>query len=158
MLPITHLNYDLDIEKVLEIANIIKPARKVYDNNMPNWTWAHVVQNPYLRKIKDDLDITGWIDFYFQESNSFVVPHIDPKSRCSVNFILTPDPAPITFYENARSKDDLGAPSNYCYTQAILNTSKCHAVQTTDTERILLKICSTEDYESVVLKLKNMVK
>jgi hypothetical protein len=158
MLPITHINYNFKIEKLLEIANVIKNSSRTY-KNLTNWKWMHNVRHPYFYEIKHDLGISGWIDFYFQEPNSFLVPHIDPESLCGINVILTPEPAPVTFYENATSTTELGTATNYVYSQAILNTTVLHSVQTTDTERILFKICiPDESYESVVARIKYMVK
>ena len=158
MSPITHIKYNLDIPNVIELANYFRKRSSLYKDTT-FWRCTNDVYHPYLLKVKQDLDVKGWMDFYFQEPNSLLLPHIDPKSKCSINFILTPNPVPVTFYENAKSIDNLGLPTHYTYSQAVLNTRVCHSVQTSDTERILLKICiENESYESVVARMKYLVK
>lgn len=154
MLPIQHINYSLDKDTILKIANDARKSSRLYHESMKNWQWAHNVKHPYFYKVMKDLKVFGWVDFYFQEPNSLLVPHIDPKSLCAINFVLSSDPAPVTFYENATSKDNLGTATHYTYSQAILNTTIFHSVQTDNTERLLFKICiSNEDFDSVVKKL-----
>ena len=154
MLPITNINYELDIAKVLKIMDLAKTRSQIYHEKTKIFRWTHNIKHPYFYKVMKDLNVIGYADFYFQEANSFLIPHTDPKCLCAINFVLSPDPSPVTFYENATSKDELGNATHYTYSQAILNTTIFHSVQTGNTERTLFKICiQNESYESVVKRL-----
>lgn len=151
---ITDFDYIVDKGLLLSIVNNERANSSVYHNSMQNWRWRNNVRHPYFETLMRDLKVTGWVDFYFQEPNSFLLPHIDPKSISAINFVLSPEPAPITFYPHAKSRDDLGEPVDYTYTTAIINPTVFHSVQTGDTERILFKICiASESYHDLVKRL-----
>jgi hypothetical protein len=158
IMPITHISYPLDTDKILEIATLARTDSSPYNNSrgaMKHWRWFHKFKDPYIKKVMDDLEITGWADFYFQAPNTLLGTHVDPKCRCGVNFVLSPSPAPITFYEQAVSINDIGPPTEYTYKQALLNTTVPHSVQTSSIERVLFKICiDDESYEQVVARMK----
>jgi hypothetical protein len=151
---ITDFGYTVDKGLLLSIVNNERANSSVYHNSMQNWRWRNNVRHPYFETLMRDLKVTGWVDFYFQEPNSFLLPHRDPKSISAINFVLSPEPAPITFYPHAKSRDDLGEPVDYTYTTAIINPTVFHSVQTGDTERILFKICiASESYTDIVKRL-----
>jgi len=85
--------------------------------------------SPYIQKIMSDLGVEGKPRFYFQDPGSFLDWHTDINTLCSVNMVLSDDPAPISF----RSGETY-------YRQALLNTTVPHAVRNGRTERILFKI------------------
>ncbi len=151
---ITDFNYSIDKQLLLNIVTTERANSSVYHNSMKNWRWRNNVKHPYFTLIMNDLNVNGWVDFYFQEPNSFLLPHIDPKSISAINFVLSPEPAPITFYPNAVDRNNLGEAVDYTYTTAIINPTVYHSVQTGDTERILFKICiASESYTDLVKRL-----
>lgn len=155
---ITNFNYTVDKELLLSIVTTERTNSSVYHNSMQNWRWNNNVKHPYFDTLMRDLKVTGWVDFYFQEANSFLLPHKDPKSISAINFVLSPEPAPITFYPNAVDSYNLGEPVHYTYTTAIINPTVYHSVQTEHTERILFKICiATESYTDLVTRLDQYV-
>jgi hypothetical protein len=151
---ITDFNYTVDKELLLFIVTNERKNSSVYHASMLNWRWRNNVRHPYFDDLMRDLKVTGWVDFYFQEANSFLLPHIDPKSISAINFVLSPEPAPITFYPDAVDRDNLGEAVDFTYTTAIINPTVFHSVQTENTERILFKICiASESYTDLVKRL-----
>jgi hypothetical protein len=151
---ITNFNYIVDKGLLLSIVNNERDNSSVYHASMKNWRWRNNVKHPYFETLMNDLGVIGWVDFYFQEPNSFLLPHIDPKSISAINFVLSSEPAPITFYPNAVDSSNLGEAVNYTYTTAIINPTVYHSVQTGNTERILFKICiASESYSDLVNRL-----
>ena len=97
----------------------------------------------YIDKIRDDLGVAGSPRFYWQEPNSTLPMHVDNNTTCSINFVVTDNPAPVTVEE-----------VDYVYEQAILNTTKLHGVNTNEEERILLKISVfDESYEDLIQRI-----
>jgi hypothetical protein len=151
---ITDFGYTVDKGLLLSIVDNERKTSSVYHNSMENWRWSNNVKHPYFETLMRDLKVRGWVDFYFQEANSFLLPHRDPKSISAINFVLSPEPAPITFYPNAVDRNNLGEAVDYTYTTAIINPTVYHSVQTGATERILFKICiASESYEDLVKRL-----
>ena len=118
---ITDFDYIVDKGLLLSIVNNERKNSSVYHNSMQNWRWRDNVKHPYFETLMRDLKVTGWVDFYFQEPNSFLLPHRDPKSISAINFVLSPKPAPITFYPNAKTREDLGEPEDYTYTLSLIH-------------------------------------
>lgn len=83
----------------------------------------------YIERIMQDLGVNGSPRFYFQDPDSFLDWHTDINTLCSVNMVLSKDPAPISFRDG-----------DMFYHQALLNTTIPHAVKNGKSERILLKI------------------
>ena len=164
---ITYLNYPIDKEKMLKIAEEARahitpyqhPFYKDHDP-LPNWKTVHGYDSDYARQIMRDLEVIGWIDFYFHAPNTILPPHVDPRCRCGINFVLTGYDAPVTFHESLLRPGVAGGTSvDYYYEQAALNTSLPHSVKSSSTERILFKICiQNESYESVVSRIPYVVK
>jgi len=151
---ITDFDYIVDKGLLLSIVDNERKTSSVYHSSMENWRWSNNAKHPYFETLMRDLKVKGWVDFYFQEPNSFLLPHIDPKSISAINFVLSPEPAPITFYPNAVDRDNLGEPVDYTYTTAIINPTVYHSVQTLNAERILFKICiASESYADLVKRL-----
>lgn len=82
--------------------------------------------------------------YYILDSDSYLMPHIDYNTTCSVNHVLSADAAPVT----VEGKD-------YLYKTALLNTSVIHGVNNKGKkERILYKISFfDEDYEAISRKV-----
>jgi len=131
--PLIHVDYDLDIKRMLEIAEEAYPTADFYkDDRYPeadfSWWRKGRYEHPELKKIADDFGIEYDPRFYWQKANSYLPPHVDNGTKCSLNFVLSEDPAPV----NIEGVD-------YEYTAAFLNTSLKHSVRTGETPRILLK-------------------
>lgn len=152
MMPLTHLNYPLNKDRLLVLADSIKDEANPYsDPRYPDAvldTWLILKYNDdYIEKIMDDFGVKGSPRFYWQEPNSVLPMHVDNNTTCSINFVLTDDPAPVTV-------EDV----DYVYEQAVLDTTKLHGVNTNDEERILLKISIfDESYEDLVKRIPFVV-
>jgi hypothetical protein len=79
---------------------------------------------------------------YRQLADTSVHMHIDPATLCSVNVILSDDPAPVIF-------EDFG---EIQYRAALFNTSLNHAVPAHHSERLLLKFAYLDTPYDTVLK------
>jgi len=149
MNPITLLDYPLDVTKLLEIADQAKTKSISYkDPRYPNVNMDHwkirKFNNSYIQQIIDDFEVDGNPRFYWLKANTYLPIHVDNGTTCSINFILSEDPSPVTF----DNKD-------YWYSQALLNTSVPHSVWNKSSERILLKISiATESYEDLANRIK----
>ena len=82
--------------------------------------------------------------YYILDSDSYLMPHIDYNTTCSVNHVLSVDAAPVTI----EGKD-------YFYKTALLNTAVIHGVNNKGKkERVLFKISFfDEDYDTISKKL-----
>jgi len=127
-------NYDLDFDRMREIAKEAEEFAKHYeDDRYPGydfyWWRISEYEHPELKQIADDFGIEYRPRFYWLSANYHLPPHVDNGTKCSINFVLSPNPAPV----NVEGTD-------YFYTKGILNTSIMHSVQNEGhEERILLK-------------------
>ena len=132
--PIVHLNYPLPIEKLLFEAEEVKKSAKPYtddrypDQSKNDWLIGHHSSST-IDSIMDNFNIEGKARFYWLEPYAEIPEHVDNGTKCSLNFILSKDPAPILI-DNVE----------YTYKQALLDTTVSHSVRNGDTERLLLKI------------------
>lgn len=136
------------MEELLQEAASIKEKSKPYtDSRYPDYaleTWKILKHDsPLLDKIMEDFGVKGSPRYYWQDANSTLPMHTDNGTTCSINFVLTPNPAPVTIEEE-----------DYVYTQCLLNTTKLHGVKTNDEDRILLKISIfDESFEDLTKRL-----
>ena len=134
LLSLTHLNYPVDTSVLLTSAARAKQDSKPYtdsrypDLRLDTWHIGHYVDE-YIRKIMKDFDVVGKPRFYWLEPFAEIPEHVDNDTQCSINLILTQDPAPIRI----QGKE-------FYYTQALLDTTVPHAVVNGPKERIMLKI------------------
>ena len=131
--PLIIVDYDLDIPTLLKVAEEAYPTATFYsDDRFPDadFSWWKIgkYDHPALRKIADDFGIEYNPRFYWQEPHSYLPPHTDNGTQCSLNFVLSDDPAPVTIED-----------TDYYYTAAFLNTTLMHSVKTGDKPRLLLK-------------------
>ena len=146
MEPLVQLNYPLDKQRLLEIANkayidadpYTDPR---YDQSLESWLISRY-DDPYLTKIADDFGVKAKPRFYWTEPNSIIPEHVDYNTTCSLNFVLSDDPAPVTI----EGKD-------YNYNQCLLNTMLPHSVVNNDKERVLLKLSIFDNTYQDVAKL-----
>lgn len=152
MTPVTHLNYPLNKDRLLVLADSIKDDADPYtDSRYPGLSldsWLILQYNDdYIDKIMKDFGVNGSPRFYWQQPNFSLPMHVDNNTTCSINFVLTDDPAPVKVED-----------SEYTYEQAVLNTTKLHGVDTGEEERILLKISVfDESYEDLVKRIPYII-
>lgn len=148
MSPVTNLNYPLNKDRLLVIADDIKKDANPYtDSRYPGkqldtWLILHHTDS-YIQEIINDFGVNGSPRFYWQEPNSVLPMHVDNNTTCSINFVLTDTPSPVIVEDIA-----------YTYEQAVLDTTKLHGVITGNEERIILKISIfDESYESIIARI-----
>jgi hypothetical protein len=131
--PLYDLRVPIDISSALFEAERARMRAEPYtDKRYPSlkvdrWLISRDY-GPYVQQLMRKLDIRAKPRFYFQQPYYFLPEHVDNDTTCSVNIVLTPNPAPVTV-EGV----------DYTYTQAVLDTTKRHSVQNGPEERILLK-------------------
>lgn len=134
MEPVIHLDYDLDKFTLLKEAQLAKSASRPYtdsrypDLKLEKWLIGHW-SSEYTDRIMKDFEVVGRPRFYWLEPYAVIPEHIDNETTCSLNFILTEDPAPIIIEEKT-----------YTYQQVLLDTTRLHKVINNEHERIMLKI------------------
>ena len=143
------LNYPLDKELLLESARRAREFSKPYTDarypglQMDTWHIGHYTDE-HIEKIMSDFELEGKPRFYWTAPNSVIPEHVDNGTQCSLNFILSEDPAPISF-----------SGVDYVYEQVLLNTTIPHSVTNGPIERILLKISIfDETYEQLSARIK----
>lgn len=149
MLPLIHLDYNLDTTLLLKEAECAKQASAPYTDerypnlNLENWHIGHY-NSAYIESIMLDFEVEGRPRFYWLAPFAQIPEHVDNETMCSLNFILTSDPAPITING-----------SDYSYKQVLLNTTLPHSVTNNANERIMLKISIfNESFENLAKRLK----
>lgn len=144
-----NLNYPLDIDLFLKSAEKARQMSAPYTDSrypglvMDTWHIGHYTDE-HIEKLMDDFEVKGKPRFYWTAPNSVIPEHVDNGTTCSLNFILSKDPAPITFNGN-----------DYFYSQVLLNTTIPHSVTNGAEERILLKISIfDETFEHLAERIK----
>jgi hypothetical protein len=150
--PLVHLNYPIDLNQILESAARARVESKPYtDSRYPDlmldqWHIGKYTDR-YIESIISDFEVEGRPRFYWLEPYATIPEHIDNETQCSINLIITDDPAPITING-----------TDYVYRQALLDTTIPHSVVNGDKHRIMLKISifnETFDQLSQRIKYKN---
>lgn len=153
---ITHLNAPINEKKLIDL--FFKNKDKSYSYSDPRYTeydnsWKEnfkilKIENDYLQNICNLYEINGSPRFYFLKKNSYLLPHVDHGTKCSINILLnSKNPAPIGFGDEI-----------FYYKQALINVSEEHWVKNTDEDRILFKLSiKDEDYETIYRKIKYKV-
>ena len=97
------------------------------------------------RKFLEQIELEGTPRYYILKANSILRPHIDYKTKCSINHLLSADCASVTY-------TDYG---DFEYTTALLNTNEEHSVDNTNHEdRRIFKISFfNHSYEEVKEKI-----
>lgn len=135
--PLLPLRYPLNMDLIMQDALAAKASATGF-NELRSGQQSRIPQDyfrigyrdsPYIRQIMHDLGIEGRPRFYFQDPGSFLDWHTDINTLCSVNMVLSDDPAPISFRSGETH-----------YRQALLNTTVPHSVRNGRSERILFKI------------------
>ena len=133
MKSLLHLDYPLDKPLLWEIANSLRNHSDEYVDPRINKIVKHwkVVKHTtsYIEKIIEDFGVGGSPRFYWLAPNTRLGTHVDNGTTCSINLILSENPAPVTILN-----------VDMFYTQALLNTTLPHSVINGPQERVLLKI------------------
>jgi hypothetical protein len=147
--PLTHLNYPIDLDRVLESSRNARLDSKPYtdsrypDLKLDDWHIGRY-QDDYISQIMSDFDVDGRPRFYWLNPYAVIPEHTDNGTQCSINLIITNEPAPITING-----------IDYFYNQALLNTTIPHSVTNGATERVMLKISIfDETYEQLSKRIK----
>jgi hypothetical protein len=102
----------------------------------------------YIKRILEDfelLDNAASPKFHWLAPNSVLETHVDEMTKCSINFLLSSDLAPVTF-ENKYS---------FNYKQALLNTKAPHGVKNGPKARLVFRISyHAETYEELSKRIK----
>ena len=153
MEPLVLLDYPIVNEKLLLEAEMAKSNSLPYtdsrypDLKLENWHIGHY-SSPTIDAIMRDFKITGKARFYWLEPFAEIPEHIDNNTQCSINFILSKEPAPI-----------LIEGKEYNYKQALLNTTLPHSVKNGEKERIMLKISIFDhSFTDVLIRIPDVYK
>jgi len=155
MLPLIHLNYDIDKEKYRNLF---------YDNlDLGQWHWLAPKRrdlfwyqlfipddSPLKEKIQDvemDLGIYGMNNFprfSHQFANSRLEPHVDEDKMVTILINLMEKTEPTIHIES----------KPYKYQCAFVDVGhKVHAVEPDPNNRLILKFCLRHSYEEVYERL-----
>lgn len=148
--PLVLLNYPLDIKILWRDAENARTTSEPYGND-PRYPNQHHDQwlisrhtSEYINQIMEDFEVTGKPRFYWLMPNAHLPEHIDYNTKCSINFILSDDEAPVTI----EGRD-------YFYKQALLNTTRPHSVTNGKSLRLLLKISLFDEaFEDLAKRIK----
>lgn len=149
MSPITFLDYPLDKYTLIDDSKQALSFAKAHtDSRYPNLSFNHWkisrYSSNYIDKIISDFEIDGRPRFYWLEPHTVIPEHTDNGTQCSINFILSDNPAPITINNN-----------EYYYKQALLDTTIPHSVSNGSELRLMLKISIfNETYRSLSKRIK----
>jgi len=98
------------------------------DYKFDYWKIKHYTDDN-IEKIISDFGIMAKPRFYWLKENSSLPLHVDNGTSCSINFVLSPNAAPVLY-----------SGTQYFYKQALINTSIPHGVKNGPYERLLLKL------------------
>lgn len=110
--------------------------------------------NRVAKEFKEKFEVNGLVSprFYILAENSILRPHIDLRTKCSLNHVLQGSNAEIFFGDG----DDI---QKYSYKTALLNTSVMHGVINKSEKRILFKLSIFgEDFGQIAEKIDSFKK
>lgn len=130
---LTHLNYPIDYNWWSKEAERLKLEAKPYTDKRYNitvsdWLTHSFDHTPESWAICNDFDVKAKARMYWLFPGAKIPEHIDNETQCSLNFVLSNNPSPITIEGE-----------EYYYRQALLNTTAMHGVNNVNEERVLLK-------------------
>jgi len=134
MEPLVHLNYPLDKERLLaDSVEASKVAKSYQDPRYPEHVFDYwnisKYTSEYIEQIMKDFEVEGKPRFYWLKANAILPEHVDNGTTCSINFVLSDNPSPVTFGDK-----------DYMYSMVLLNTSIPHSVTNGNSDRLLFKI------------------
>lgn len=137
------INYDLLNEIFIEESNNFELYSDYRGVTGEKWQ-INKLENKYeyINKIFFTLQLEGRPRFYILKANTKLGDHIDNGTKCSINFLLNEENAPITILNK-----------QYYYKNAIIDTTKMHSVDNLNNnqDRRILKLSIFEKtYEQTV--------
>jgi len=145
---LTALNYPIDIKYLNKKYNSSTFTNlKYFSFPVRNLYISKIKDDPYVNMILKDLNLDGSPRFLKIKANTSLFPHIDNKTKCSINFLLDDYKDPIVFGIFPPYK-------KFYYKSAIIDTSKFHSVKATNYDRKIFKISIfQESFETICKKL-----
>ena len=145
---LTALNYPIDIKYLNKKYNSSTFTNlKYFSFPVRNLYISKIKDDPYVNMILKDLNLDGSPRFLKIKANTSLFPHIDNKTKCSINFLLDDYKDPIVFGIFPPYK-------KFYYKSAIIDTSKFHSVKATKYDRKIFKISIfQESFETLCKKL-----
>lgn len=95
----------------------------------------------YPQILMDLFGVKANASIFFLKANTVLPYHVDPHLTCAINFILSDNPAPISFEQSGNT---------YEYKTALLNLSLPHGVWNGNEDRILFKLSIVDEPYEVV--------
>ena len=149
---LTHLNYPIDLKYLNKKFNSSTFINlKYFSFSIKNLYISKINSDPYINMILKDLNLIGSPRFLKIQANTSLFPHIDNKTKCSINFLLDDYNDPIVF--------GLFLPyKKFFYKSAIIDTTKFHSVRATNYDRKIFKISIfQESYLDICKKLNRFI-
>lgn len=135
---ITRKYFDTEFE-------IYKDSR--WDKFNEKWQIAKVGKWDYADELCKKFEIDGHPRFYYLGAGQKLLPHIDNGTKCSINFVLGDDYAPI-IVDN----------KEYMYKSALLNCQVIHSVPAFHKDRRLFKLSIFDkSYDEVLNIIKDSI-
>lgn len=163
---IFRFDYHFDRDKLLELwHNKYSNEVEVYDDprvdeyiNRPEfikqyghwskdvWQIARIEDSDYANEIIEFFGVNARPRFYLLKANEVLPYHDDRDTTCAINFILSDEPAPISFMDTKNT---------HYYKTALLNTTLGHGVWNGPKDRLIFKLSVfDEDFETVKHKIE----
>jgi hypothetical protein len=152
---ILKFDFDLDVNHLLEIWSKIKNKQINYKDDRFDKASSHwkIVRHDfeYAKELSKIFNVESRPRFYILDANTILNQHTDFGTLCSLNFILSDNPAPIIFGD-----------TELTYKYALLDTTELHGVVNNDEDRLLFKMSifneSFDDVNKKLLKNSNIKK
>lgn len=132
--------------------NKLKGQFKSYGDHrgkLDNWLIAHDTSFDYAKKLCSKFNIVAKPRFYILKSDTFLPPHKDHGTLCSINVLLNFKNSASVNFNNKK----------YTYKSCLLNTQNAHSVNNKGCDdRLLFKLSIfNESYKSVSDKIKKTI-
>ena len=141
--------FDIELLKLhYDVQEFEGYTDKRYNQTLETWRIARTEMFSYALEICDIFNIkNGKPRFYLLEKNTVLPMHTDLNTTCSLNIVLSDDPAPVKFED-----------SSYTYNSCILNTTNMHGVDNGNSDRELFKISIfDQSFEEVCQNVEKVI-
>ena len=138
-------DYDIDTLKSRGgVTNI-----ESFDGDRDAFKVSKVDHEEYPQILMALFGIKANASIFFLKANAVLPYHVDTDLTCGINFILSDNPAPISFEKSGNT---------YEYKTALLNLSLPHGVWNSSEDRILFKLSIVDEpYEVVYNKIMDLM-
>lgn len=132
--PIAHLSYAFDRKILSDIYSASMEQVEAYGDPqhgpVRDWFITRVEDDEYISSIKKAFRIPNAKPrFYRLKANASLPEHVDMGTKCSINVLLSDEPAPIIIEGR-----------EFYYTSCLLNTQRNHYVVNGPIDRLLFKL------------------